>query len=107
MAHRLFVVENAFLIEGRGLILVPGFVPQGEEHLRIGDPIVLKRPDGSQLEWTIGGIATIHCSPRRPKNEVVIILRALNEGDLPGGSEVWSADVRPRGIGVNRAQRRP
>ena len=47
MARRLFVVEDTFLIKGRGLVPVPGVVPQGEERFRVGDLVVIKRPDGS------------------------------------------------------------
>lgn len=56
MARRLFTIEDTFLIEGRGLVPVPGIVPQGEERFRIGDPISLKRPDGSEIEWKMGGL---------------------------------------------------
>lgn len=71
----------------------PGIVPQGEERFRVGDTIVLRRPDGSRLEWTIGGIEIIRYSPPRPKSDVVILLRDLNRDDVPIGSEVWSVDV--------------
>jgi hypothetical protein len=93
MARRLFIVEDAFSIKGRGLLPVPGIVPQGEERFRIGDPIVIKRPDGSRLEWTIGGIEMILCTPPRPKTDVVILLKGLNKEDVPVGSEVWSVDA--------------
>ena len=69
MGRRLFIVEDAFFIKGRGLVPVPGIVPQGEERFHVSDPIVLKLPDGSRLEWTIGGIEMIHCTPPRLKTE--------------------------------------
>jgi translation elongation factor EF-Tu-like GTPase len=89
MPRRLFVVEDAFFIEGRGLVPLPGIVPQGEERFRIGDPVVIKRPDGSCVEWTIGGFE-IHSTPSRPGNDVPILLKSLNKDDVPIGSEVWS-----------------
>jgi hypothetical protein len=49
MARRLFVVEDTFLIQGRGLVPVPGIIPQGEERFTVGDSILLLRPDGSCL----------------------------------------------------------
>jgi hypothetical protein len=92
MARRLFVVEDTFLIKGRGLVPVPRLVPHAEERFRVGDHIVLKRPDGSRLEWTIGGIEIISASPPRPRTDLVILLKDLNKEDVPIGSEVWSVD---------------
>jgi hypothetical protein len=92
MARCLFVVEDTFLIKGRGLVAVPGILCQGEERFRVGDPLLLKHPDGSCLEWKIGGIELISCSPPRPKNEVVILLRGLSKDDVPIQTQVWSVD---------------
>jgi translation elongation factor EF-Tu-like GTPase len=92
MARRLFVVEDSFLIKGRGLVPVPGIVPRGDERFRVGDHIVIRRPDGSQLEWTIGGIE-IFRTPPRPNSDLGILLEDLNKDDVPIGSEVWSADA--------------
>ena len=93
MARRLFVVEDTFLIKGRGLVPVPGIVPQGEERFRVGDRLVIRRPDGSHLEWTIGGIEIFSCTPPRPRHDLVILLKDLNRRrTVPIGSEVWSAD---------------
>jgi hypothetical protein len=92
MARRLFVVEDTFFIKRRGLVLVPGIVPQAKERFRVGDPIVLKRPDGPRLESTIGGIEIISCSPPRPGTDVVILLKNLDKAEVPIGTEVWSVD---------------
>jgi hypothetical protein len=46
MARRLFVVEDAFAIKDRGLVLVPGILPSGDERFRPGDRIRLRKPDG-------------------------------------------------------------
>ena len=91
MARLLFVVEDTFFIKGRGLVLVPGIVPQGEE--RIGDTLVFKRPDGSHLKWTIGGFEMIHCTPPKQTTDMFIVLKGLNQDDVPIGSEVWSIDA--------------
>ena len=55
MARRLLVVEDSFFIKGRGLVLVPGIIPDGKERFGVGDSLSVKRPDGSCLEWKIGG----------------------------------------------------
>ncbi len=96
MARCLFVVEDAFFIKGRGVVPLPGLVPQGEERFRVGDPIAIVRPDGTRLEWTIGGFEMIHRAPSTPRNDVPILLRGLNKEDVPVGSEVWSVDEQPR-----------
>jgi len=36
-----------------GITVLPGIVPQGEERFQIGDPLVIRRADGSHLNWTI------------------------------------------------------
>ncbi len=92
MARCLFVVEDTFHIKSRGLVPLPGIIPQGEERFYVGDPIRLKRPDGTCLEWKIGGIEMIHCTPPRPKNDVVILLQGLSKDEVPIGTEVWSVD---------------
>jgi translation elongation factor EF-Tu-like GTPase len=90
MARRLFVVEDTFFIKGRGLIPVPGIIPRGNERFRVGDPIVLQRPDGSTLAWRIGGLEMIHTAV--PRDDVVILLSGLAKEDVPIGTEVWSVN---------------
>ena len=36
MGRRLFVVEDTFTIKGRGQVLVPGILPEGDECFRAG-----------------------------------------------------------------------
>jgi hypothetical protein len=90
MARRLFTVGAAFGVEGRGLVLIPGIVPEGEERFRVGDRVQLKRPDGSTLDWQIGGLELICSGP--PRHDVVVRLSGLREVDVPIGTEVWSVD---------------
>ena len=74
MARRLFTVEDTFSIRGRGLVLVPGIVPEGDERFRVGDRITLRRPDGSSIDTQIGGLELLDPNPR---HDVVIMLRGL------------------------------
>lgn len=97
MGRRLFVIEDTYFIKGRGLVPVPGILPQSEERFRTGDPIHLKRPDGSCLEWKIGGIEMIHGTPPRSRIDVVILLQGLSKDDVPIGTEVWSVDLSATG----------
>ena len=99
MARLLFIVEESFAIKGRGLVPVPGIVPQGVERFRVGDPILLKRPDGSSLAWQIGGLELISGGP--PRDDVVVLLKGLRKEEVPVGTEVWSADVPDGGTPPN------
>ena len=85
----LFVVEDSFLIRGRGLVLVPGIIPEGDERFRVGNPIRLKRPDGSAIDTSIGGLELVCPNPRM---DAVIMLNDLSKEDVPIGTEVWSID---------------
>jgi hypothetical protein len=89
MARLLFTVEDTFLITGHGLVLVPGIAPEGEERFRSGDPILLKRPDGSEIASRIDGLEL--CTPN-PKHLVAILLKAMNKVDVPVRPQVWSVD---------------
>lgn len=90
MARRLFTVEATFTVRGRGLVLVPGLVIERDERFRVGDRIVLRRPDGPSLDARIGGLELPSPNPR---HEVMVLLRSLTKGDVPVGTEVWSTDA--------------
>jgi hypothetical protein len=90
MARRLLTVEDTFAIRGRGLVLVPGIIPEGDERFRVGDRITLRRPGGSSVDTQIGGLELLDPNPRR---DVVIMLKGLAKGDVPVGTEVWSSDA--------------
>lgn len=85
--QRAFVVADAFLIEGR-LILVPGFSSDGAV-VRIGDGVLLRRPDGSTLTSSIAGFEMITSRPPGPRSiSLPISLRGLTKVDVPIGTEV-------------------
>jgi hypothetical protein len=90
MARRLFVVEDRFVVPGRGLVLVPGIIPEGDERFRVGDRITLRPPDGTSRDKRIGGLELLDPNPRR---DVVIMLIGLAKEDVPVGTEVWSFDA--------------
>lgn len=99
MGRRLFVVEDTFVVEGRGLVLVPGILPEGDECFRVGDPILIRRPDGSDIATRIGALELI-CPNTR--GDVVIMLKELVKADVPVGTEVWSEGPAERGAAANR-----
>jgi hypothetical protein len=85
--RRLLTVTGTFAVTGCGLVLLPGLVPIGEERFKVGDPILLRRPDGREKRASIGALELPHPNP---KNEVLIMLRDFVNDDVPGGTEVWS-----------------
>ncbi len=86
MSRHLFTVEDTFTIRGRGTILVPGIVPEGDGRFRIGDALRLRRPNGSEVEATIDGIECFNV----PQGTYPIVV-GLPKSDVPLGTEVWSA----------------
>jgi hypothetical protein len=91
MARRLFTVEDTFLIEDRGLVPVPGIIPEGDERFRVGDAIKLRRPDGSILAWQIDGLELVRSTP--PRHDIFVVLKGLKVTDVPVGTEAWSVDL--------------
>jgi hypothetical protein len=89
MARCLSKVEDVFSIAGRGLVFVPGITPTGNESLRVGDPLLLKRPDGNCVSTAISGLELVCPNPR---HEVCVLLKGLTKDDIPIGTEVWSVD---------------
>jgi hypothetical protein len=87
MPRRLFTVSDTFFIRGRGLVPVSGIIPVGDERFRAGDPLLLKRPDGSEVRTTIGCLEILDPNPT---NQVVVLLKGLSKEDVPVGTEVWS-----------------
>jgi hypothetical protein len=86
MCRKLLTVLDTFAI-GPRVILIPGFHASPAEEFRVGDMICLKRPDGSEVQTTIGGF---DLSNRNPPDGLRIVLSELSEGDVPVGTEVWS-----------------
>jgi hypothetical protein len=86
----LSTVADVFLIEGRGCVIVPG-VPYPSATvpvLRRGAPIVLRRPDGTEIQSSIRELEMIN---RRPPVPFIPVLLPwpVTKGDVPIGTEVW------------------
>jgi hypothetical protein len=56
----------------------------------VGDPLRLRRPDGSELRTAIGGPEMLLTSV--PRKAVPVLLREVDKKDVPIGTEVWSVD---------------
>ena len=90
--QRLFTVADVFFLQRRGPVLIPGLPTQGPLHLRVGDPIELRRPDGSTRQTTVRGIEMADPPPPGGRSHIPILLPDdIVKGDVPIGTEVWSA----------------
>src|SRR5713226_2897497 len=89
MARQLFTVTGTFSVPGRGIVLLPGISPVGNEQFRVGDALLLKRPDGTEIVTYIGGLEFLNPNPN---HEVTVLLKQLGENDVPPGTNVWSVD---------------
>jgi hypothetical protein len=86
MPTLLSTVEAVFQIAGRGCVVVPGIPREGTHHVRIGDPLILKLPNGQRLDTHVRGIEML--SPPRP--EMPILLGSeLTKAQIPVGTELW------------------
>jgi hypothetical protein len=94
MVRRLAVVMGSFEVKGRGLVLLPGIIPEGDEVFRAGQPISLRTPGGSSIATRIAALGLLYPNP---KGEVMILLQGFAQGDIPAGTEVWSSESAETG----------
>ena len=90
MGRRFLLVEDSFLIKGRGLVVLPGLAPQGDERFRVGDPITLKRPTA---RISVGRSAGSRSPRVLLQMRLLMLLKGLSREDVPIGTEVWSVDA--------------
>ncbi|WP_206787893.1 hypothetical protein [Corallococcus sp. NCSPR001] len=84
-ARRLLVVEDAFDIQGRGILVAPD-VDMGERG-QLEIRVALRRPDGDVLEAV--ALAQIPLGSFRSRPQHVLCFSTLSKQDLPAGTEVW------------------
>lgn len=93
MSRELFTVKYSFVLQGRGLVIVPEPAIDSEV-LDAGDPIVLKRNDGSELSTNVSSIEIISGRDKsmQPRSTFAIVLpKRFTRDDVPVGCSVWSA----------------
>ena len=93
MSHELFTVKHSFVLDGRGLVLVTEPAIDSSV-LDAGDPLVVKRADGSELAATVNSIEILsgRDESNQPTSTYAIVLpRRFTRDDVPVGCSVWSA----------------
>ena len=86
-------VEAAFSIVGRGVGIEPGCPIDSTGRLRLGDRVLLRRPDGTEMETAIAGIGSRSFDepPEHPMTHRVLLLGpALEKREVPVGTEVFA-----------------
>jgi hypothetical protein len=86
MGH-LLTVEDRFLIQGRGVVVLPGLPEPAAVGLRPGCRVEIRRAGRPPISAKVGGLEVPTCTPiGRP----LILLVGVATEDVPVGSEVWS-----------------
>ncbi|HEY1188968.1 MAG TPA: hypothetical protein VGE74_15040 [Gemmata sp.] len=91
MRRLAFVVGDIFVMRGRGLSLFPR-AGQLDHGLRVGDPLELRRPDGSTHRASVVCLNPVHANPAP---FWAVVFPGWSEAEAPIGTEVWVADVEP------------
>ena len=86
----LCIVSDVFLLEWRGCVVVPGapFPSRTVPVLRRGSPIVLRRPDGVEIQSRLAELEMISRHARVPFTPIRLPAEITKE-DVPIGTEIW------------------
>lgn len=87
MKRYVCTVEGFYHISGQGWIISPGLPVDFELRVKIGDPILLRRTDGSELTITIRGLEL--GGPPGKTNIPILVRDDITSADNLIGAEVW------------------
>ena len=88
MLAYLSTVDDVFELSGRGsVVVVPGIPRKGDWRIKVGDALILERPDGSKLESSVRGVEML--SPPNPTCIPLLIGVGLSKSDVPIGTKLW------------------
>ena len=92
MLRLMSKVEDTFQLSGRpSVVVVPGVPRQGTWRVKVGSPVVLKRPDGSEIATIVGGLEM--ASPPNPDSIALMLGPGLTKETVPIGTEIWVDDA--------------
>ena len=80
-------VAAVFLLARRGVIIVP-HEPWGVS-LKVGDPLELRKPDGTCLITHVRGVEMSNPSRLDGKAGILVGETGLSKDDIPPGTEVY------------------
>ena len=85
----LFVVEDVFVIKERGVVATGQLADPAHARYRIGDPVEIRRRDGSVSRAVVSGIP-LGGIPLPGKAD--LLLRGLGGSDVGVGDQVWVSE---------------
>lgn len=88
MPRVLLTIEETFTVEGRGVVLLPRLEPIDEERFAAGDPVRIRRPDGTDLNTVMQGVEFLTTTD--DSFLVILLPKHIEQSDVPVGSDVWS-----------------
>lgn len=89
MSRFLFKITDTFWMESIGLV-VAADVRVGDVSLSAGEPIELRRPDGSRLKTEVAAVPMPRPNdPDRPFD--FSLPKGVGKADVPVGTEVWAS----------------
>jgi hypothetical protein len=84
-------VEDVFQLCGRGCVVVPGIPKAAPFRIKVGDPLLLKRPEGSELQTVLRGFEMVEVrGPTDYPGIPVLLGPELTKDQVPIGTEVWA-----------------
>jgi len=95
------IIEDVFQIDGRGCVVVPGLLLASDPHVCIGDPAILRLPDGSEIQTTVAGLEMIRTIHR--KAMPVLLPKNIRKADVPIGTELAITETRLRDDDPNKS----
>jgi hypothetical protein len=87
---KLLTVDDAFLIEGRGVIVMPG-IPAGAYKGPYSRKVTLRTPDGLETAAT-AMIDIPRVSPQPEELYYLCLIVGLTKDEIPIGTEIWIDD---------------
>jgi translation elongation factor EF-Tu-like GTPase len=85
----LFVIEDVFAIKGRGVIAAGKLADADGARFRIGDPVEVRRRDGSVVRTVISGME--YRDP--PSATTGVLFPGVSASDLAIGDEIWTGET--------------
>jgi hypothetical protein len=89
MSHLICRVDNAFQISGRGCVVTPGIPKDASFQVKVGDSLVLRRPNGSVLHTVLVGVEFVR--PPNDRGSPILLGAEVTKDQVPVGTEVWTA----------------
>ena len=95
-------VEDVFHIDRRGCVIVPGLLLHDSPYVRIGDPAILRRPDGTTIQTCIAGLEML--SPSNRDCMPVLLPDDVGKSDIPIGTLLEITETHVRDNDNNQSQ---